>query len=280
MTTTVLRGTLDRDGFRLRWVREGAGIPMIVIGSERYYRPYFPASLRDHFDVVFCDSRQWASTPDAYDVSTITSDTICGDIEAVRQVVGFDRPIVMGQSQHGAMALEHARRHPAQVRGAVAIASAPPGVDDLMAAREAFVAADASAERLAVHAENLATRRVPDVVESTQDFVDRYVANGALGWFDPTFDATPLWEGVVPNTEVMDRIVGPDVLGRYELPLDVPVHVAIGRYDYGVPHHLWDEPARRHPNLELHRYDRSGHNPPYEEPEAFVAAVVEWATAL
>lgn len=53
------RGTVVRDGFRLDWIREGVGIPMMVLGALRFYRRYFPSSLRQHFEIVFCDLRQW-----------------------------------------------------------------------------------------------------------------------------------------------------------------------------------------------------------------------------
>ena len=29
------------------------------MGSSRFYPRYFPQSLRDHFEIVFCDLRQW-----------------------------------------------------------------------------------------------------------------------------------------------------------------------------------------------------------------------------
>ena len=57
------RGTVERDGFELEWVREGSGIPLMVLGACRFYPRYFPQSLRDHFEIVFCDLRQWVPTP-------------------------------------------------------------------------------------------------------------------------------------------------------------------------------------------------------------------------
>src|SRR5262245_38421908 len=73
--STVRTGTVDRDGFQLAWVREGQGIPMLVLGASRFYPRYFPAAMRDHFDMVCCDLRQWVPTPDGFDIATITRDT-------------------------------------------------------------------------------------------------------------------------------------------------------------------------------------------------------------
>ena len=110
-------GIVDCDGFRLAWVREGRGIPMLVLGASRFYPRYFPAAMRDHFDIVFCDLRPWAPTPDGFEITTITRDTFSDDIERIRVATGLDRPIVVGHSQHGLMALAYARRYPEQVRG-------------------------------------------------------------------------------------------------------------------------------------------------------------------
>src|SRR5262249_30063267 len=91
-------GAVDRDGFTLEWAREGSGPPMMVLGARHFYPRYFSQSLRDHFEIVFCDLRQWVPSPSGFDISTITRDTFSEDIDALRQAVGFDRPIVAGQS--------------------------------------------------------------------------------------------------------------------------------------------------------------------------------------
>src|SRR5215471_17523820 len=108
-------GTVDRDGFKLEWTREGTGIPILVLGASRFYARYFPQSLREHFEMVFCDLRQWAPTPDGFDISTITRDTFSEDVAAICRAAGLDRPIVAGQSHHGLIALEYARHSPEDV---------------------------------------------------------------------------------------------------------------------------------------------------------------------
>src|SRR5215469_4150272 len=100
------RGAVERDGFTLEWVREGRGFPMMVLGARHFYPRYFPQPLREHFEIIFCDLRHFVKTPDGFDISTITRDTFSPDVEAVRRATGLDRPLVVGQSVHGAMALE------------------------------------------------------------------------------------------------------------------------------------------------------------------------------
>jgi proline iminopeptidase len=273
-------GTVDRDGFQLEWVREGRGFPMIVLGARRFYPGYFPQALRENFEIVFCDLRQWVPTPDGFDTSTITRDTFFEDIEAICQVAGLDRPIVAGQSQHGMIALEYATHVPERVRGVVAVApNAPAGSGDGLEAPEDFFRRDANADRLAAHERYQA--QSPASVETSEDFVEAYLARSAMVWYDYTADTSFLWEGSEVNLDVMDRVFQPEVFGEYHPEaLDVPVFLALGRYDYALPFYLWDEPKKKFSNLRYKLYDKSAHQPPYEQPEEFTADLLDWARGL
>lgn len=273
-------GSVNRDGFTLRFVREGSGIPMLVVAAPDFYRRVLPASLRSYFEIVFCDIRLWAPSSAEFDVATITRDTFSEDIEAVREATGLERPVVFGHSIHGTLALEYARRYPDQVRGVAAVGAHPVGYEELWKAEAEFFSRDAGPERLAAHERNLASRRVPTTIRNAQDFVDQYVANAAIFWFDPTFDATELWEGTEPNLRVFSHLIG-NLYNDYRLePMDVPVFLAQGRYDYDVPSYLWDEPRMRLSNHEYRQYARSGHTPPFEEPDAFTADLWAWSSRL
>jgi proline iminopeptidase len=275
-------GVVDREGFKLEWVREGSGIPMLVLGSRRFYPRYFPQALREHFEIVFCDLRQWVATPEGFDISTITCDTFSEDIDAVREAVGFDRPIVAGQSQHGSLAIEYARHSPHRVRGVAAIAALPPhdNLEGLEPSAE-FFERDASPDRQAAHERRKAATRVPASIETTQDFIDSFLSDDVMRWYDFTFDASSLWEGVEMNLPVMNQLFGPAVLGGYHVEAtDVPIFLGLGRYDYRFPFYQWDEPKKRFSNLCCRLYEKSAHNPPYEQPDEFTADLVDWARSL
>ena len=276
-------GMVDRDGFQLEWVREGSGIPMMVLGAQRYYRRAFPAALRDVFEIVFCDSRQWTPTPPGFDITTITSVTIAEDAEAVRRAAGLERPIIAGHSQHGAMAFEYARHYPDDVRGVLAIAPMPPAPSEEEAeAARGFFERDATRERLAAHQRDQEAGPVHEEVRTSAEFVDNYLARRALNWYDADFDGAWLWEGVEPNVAVMKQITAaPDALGGYQIQsLSTPVFLALGRYDYGLPCFLWDRPKQEITNLRYALYGKSAHTPQLEQPEEFTADVTEWAAAL
>ncbi len=56
----------------------------------------------------------------------------------------------------------------------------------------------------------------------------------------------------------------------------VPILVAHGRYDYTVPHVLWDGIADTLPDATLQIFEQSGHQPFFEEPDRFAEALSEW----
>jgi proline iminopeptidase len=275
-------GVVDRGGFMLEWVREGKGIPLLVLGSPRYYRRLLPAAMRKHFELVFCDLREWVPTPAGFDLNDITIEMFADDVEAMRGAAGLERPIVMGHSHHGGIALEYARIYPDAARGIAAVASTPPvGASDDHETIEEFFRRDASPERRAAHKRNLAAHPIPETITTSADYVVAYLANGAGAWYDPTFDAAPLWEGVELNMEVSNQLSSAAALGGFRLDrLDVPVFLALGRFDYGLPYFWWDEPRKRLANACYHLYEKSGHSPPYEQPDDFTADLVEWAKEL
>ena len=102
-----------------------------------------------------------------------------------------------------------------------------------------------------------------------------------MGWYDYTFDCSPLWEGVDVNLAVMDQVFAPEAFGGYQVgPLEVPTFLALGRYDYMIPFSLWDRPKQRLTDLRYKLYEKSGHHPPYEQPDEFCADLTEWAKDL
>ena len=100
-------------------------------------------------------------------------------------------------------------------------------------------------------------------------------------WSDPTFDASPLWDSVDAQAEILNHGYN-TLFAEYDLPpLDLPVFVALGRFDYAVPYDLWDEElTQRLSRIHDRLYDKSGHTPPYEEPQRFTADITAWARSL
>jgi proline iminopeptidase len=55
------------------------------------------------------------------------------------------------------------------------------------------------------------------------------------------------------------------------------VFLALGRYDFVVARpSSWDRIRAKFRNLTVRVFERSGHTPPYEEPELFDAELLRW----
>lgn len=278
-------GTVGVEGAQLRYRIEGRGQPCLVIGSSIYYPRVFSEELRSHLRLVFVDLRHFAVCDPAFSSDRISIETYCDDIEQVRRILELGEVVVVGHSLAGAIALEYARRYPLHVRGVVAVGAHPYRSDEDPSASERFWEADASDERKEILARQLAELRPEGgATLSPEDmFVRSYVANGPRHWYEPTYDASWLWEGVSADWPVFDRVYN-QLFKTYDLAqlpkITAPVLIAHGRYDYIIPHTLWDERTHKLPHHTYALFERSGHTPPLEEPERFDQTLLEWVRGL
>jgi proline iminopeptidase len=112
----------------------------------------------------------------------------------------------------------------------------------------------------------------------------RYQASAPKLWFDPTYDDSWLWEGVVMNGPVYQRVAG-ELFKPYDLAqipgeIVTPVLVVHGRYDYWESHTLWEGRLHKLPRHTFVLFERSGHMPQFEEPERFNEALLAWISRL
>jgi proline iminopeptidase len=138
----------------------------------------------------------------------------------------------------------------------------------------AFFEQDAAEERKQVLRDNLA-KLPPDAPPGQFLF-----AQTPLRFFDPRFDAAPLFAGAEINPGLLGHILGPLTSGWdvtvEASSLQVPVFLAHGRFDYIVPHVLWNGIPAQLPDATFHLFERSGHQPFVEEPERFTQALTDW----
>ena len=254
-----------------------------MIGSAIYYPRVFSQGLRKHLRLVFLDHRGFAPAPGTVDASAFALDKLVDDVERARRELGLGRIAVIGHSGHAFMALEYAKKYPANVSHVIMIGIAP----DLSAASWLAAARywqeSVSPERKAALRENL--RRLPDKelakLPPRERFVKSYVRDGPRVWFNPRFDASPLWEGVDVNVPMFDHVWGNvfrDIdITRGLSTFDRPVFLALGRYDFLVaPPSSWDRIRPKFRDLTVRVFERSGHTPPFEEPELFDAELLRW----
>ena len=276
-------GILSVGKYQLRYRIEGEGPTALVIGSAVYYPRIFSQNLRKHVRLVFLDHRGFAPSPKELHVSDFGLARIVEDVERARQTLGLGRVAVIGHSGHAYMALEYAKKYPANVSHIIMIGIAPDlsGAGALAAAR--YWEESVCPERKATFRDNL--KRFPDEklnqLPPSKRFVQDYIRQGPLAWYDFRFDASPLWADVEVNVAVFDHLWGKvfhDINISSGLPeLDRPVFLALGRHDFTVaPPDSWNPIRSKFRDLRIRVFERSGHTPPYEEPELFDSELLQW----
>lgn len=276
-------GSVAAGRFRLRYQIEGAGTPTIVIGIAAYYPRVFSQNLREHLRMVFLDHRGFAPSPGPVDTSAFALDSILDDVERARQELLLGRIAVVGHSGHAFMALEYAKRYPENVSHVIMIGIAPDFGAENAERIEQNWQETASAERKA--AMEAALARIPDELLAelppAEAWARGYIRNAPRIWFDAQFDATPLFEGVEANMDMINHVWGRtfadiDVTHGLET-FDRPVFMALGRKDYIVaPPSTWDPIRSLFQDLTLRVYERSGHTPQYEESALFDQDLLDW----
>jgi proline iminopeptidase len=267
--------TVAVKGGELFYTTRGEGYPCLVLcsqGTEPQERQT-PSALSDRLRLAYVDLRGGGrSTGRAAD---LTFDLLAEDLEAVRADLGAERIAVIGHSILGMLAIEYGRRCPAGVSHVITVGTPPTGDMNLLAERSAaFFAADATPERKQVLGENLA--RLPPGASMRQHLL----AETPARFFDPRFDAAPLYEGADPKPRLIQHIMG-TLANGWDVTVDasslrVPVFIAQGRHDYVSPYTLWDGIADRLPDATVEVFERSGHQPFFEEPERFATALTDW----
>ena len=280
-TTT---GVVEVDGAELSYFTEGAGIPCVVTGIADVVARELSQNLRNHFKFVFVNQRNFgfSDSDKLVDYKNVTVRVLVDDIEKVRQALGFEKIAVLGHSAHGLIALEYAMSYPKNTSHVILIASPPHWITQTLKAQNDYWethASDARKEILKSNWQEILSGTVPRV-SAGREFVQRDVANGPKNWYDSTYDATPLWRGIEMNTNAINHFFGV-VLKDHDRTdsfprITAPVFLALGQYDFAVPHILWDDHESKLPNLSCNLFDKSGHFPMLEEQVLFDKKLIEW----
>ena len=266
---------LSVKGAELFYSTRGSGPACFVLtgmGTKPYERQT-PRQLSDRFKLVYVDLR--GSGQSTGEPADLTFDVLADDLEAVRKDIGVERIAVLGHSILGVLAIEYGRRCPASVSHVIAVGTPPRGdMARLAAEAAAFFEEDASEDRKRVLRDALA--KLP----SGAPLMQTVLAQTPMRFFDARVDAAPLFAEVVPRPALVQHIMGTltpawDVTAGSS-SLQVAIFIALGRYDYIVPYGLWRGIADTLPRATMQVFERSGHQPFFEEPDRFAVALTDW----
>lgn len=276
--------SINSDGFKLNYCVKGTGQPILVIGSSVYYPHLFSDDLYHTFQFIFLDHRGFVSPPRTLEPDDYTLDNIVDDIELARQTLGLTDFIILGHSGHAFMALAYAKKYPDHVQKVVLLNSAPTNHEERQRQSVAFFNETASPERKNQLAKDMALLESDIIKDPERRFVHMCIRMGAQSFYDYTFDAAYMWEGVYTNMPIIDHLWG-EAFGEMNLiqsltGFNKPVFIGLGRYDYLVaPVSLWDAVDDTYENVRKVIFEYSGHNPMFEEPQAFNSELIKWIQA-
>ncbi|KZO00516.1 alpha/beta hydrolase [Bacillus badius] len=272
---------ISRDGFALGYRIKGRGEPVMVIGSSVYYPRLFSEHLYSNYRFVFLDHRGFVRPSRTLQPADYTLDKVLDDIEAARQLLKLEHFTILGHSGHAFMALEYARKYSEHIRNVVLLNSAPTNSRERQRRSFSFFDETAEPERKKQFEKDMAFLAEDIKREPGRSFVHMCIRMGAQSFYDYTWNAASLWEGVYTNMPVIDYLWG-EAFGKLNLIESLshfkkPVFIGLGRHDYLVgPVSLWEAGDDAFPNVKKMIFEQSGHNPMLEEPAAFDEQFIEW----
>lgn len=272
--------TFVNKGAKLNYVVEGSGPTVLVIGSYKYYSRTFSHNLYQHAQFIFVDHRGFAKSVEPNEPDAFALSLILDDIHALCESLNLKDIIVLGHSIHALMALEYAQKYPENVKALSLIAASPIMGEELHHKANQYFQESVSPTRKTMMSENLGKLQTEIAANPEQAFVTRMLCFAPMLWYNPEFNARALWEGVYVNP-IGAHIVWGSMFDSYNVSnlsssIHVPTFLALGRYDYFNPPYLWESVRDKFESLTVRVFERSGHTPQYEEPEAFKTEFLEW----
>jgi proline iminopeptidase len=254
---------------------QGTGTPLIIAnGGPGFDHAYLHCSdawdrLAANRRVVFYDQRGDGRSGDLKEGESLTLLDEIADLDALRQKIGAEKFDLLGHSWGGYLAMSYAARHPERIERLIINDSAAPKIQDTAflfnkifpettSRQDAMAFAEALGDPEAVAA---SLREYMTMIYFQPEVRDREVARSAAFVYKQKVNRM-LW------TEAQNYDLNPE-LAKYRFP----TLVITGRYDFNVAPSVAYGIHRAVPNSEFAVFEKSGHLPFCEEPDAFVTRV-------
>ncbi len=275
-----LTGKIQRGNFKLDYRIEGTGTDVIVIGDTNYYPKTFSEELRQHLRLIFFSHRGFGKTTAPFTHADFELDLIADDIEALRQYLGLGQVTILGHSGHGHMALAYAKRYSEYISKVILLALSPDSSPASFRAADQYLEDSVCPERKTALATSMSNLEANIDADPSRRFIHYALCSGPRIWYDYTFDATPMWDGVHVIPEMFDYVWGTlfqtiDITHVLD-QITTPVFLGLGRYDYWNPPHLWESVRDAFSQLHFRVFEQSGHTPQLENATQFNRELLEW----
>jgi len=271
MTITKINDT------ELFYTEFGSGAPFLVMHGglgldHTYFRPFLDP-LGDIFKLIFYDHRGHGRSGRPL-IDTITYEQLADDANELREVLGYDKIGVIGNSAGGYVALQYAIRYPKNISYLILLDTAP-AFDYL--------------EELMVNVKN--KNPTPEIIAT----LNAPVAPSAEGFRDQFKTLIPLYFYVF-NSEIKDMVykmidkviinhevaaLNDELMPKFNVTsqlnkIEAPTLILVGKDDFICPpsqaKHMHDNIT----NSDLNIFEKCGHFPFIEVPDEFFRVVREW----
>jgi acetyl esterase/lipase len=274
------QGFVKVGGYMLHYLVKGEGIPCLVIGSSIFYPRTFSAELQKHLKMYFVDMRWLAPELSGEPVNAFTIPNIVEDIEQIRQYFKLEKPVLLGHSIHGTVAMEYAKIYPENISSLVLVGSPNNFGNETYEKATTSAWEKASDSRKELQKNNwIELSKTKDKLSEAQLIVEEYCTMAPSYWYDPTQDAHWMWEGTYVRADLL-RPLYSNLFNNYSMFADktrasVPTLVVLGKYDFVIPPILWDH-DKNIGNVTTVVFEKSGHFPQVEENTKFDTLLIDW----
>lgn len=274
------QGSIEIDGSTLDYIIKGEGKPCLVIGSSVYYPKTFSTKLYKQLKMYFVDLKWFAKGYKEEDLRNVNIQSIVEDVEQIRQKLGLEKPIIMGHSIHGTIAMEYVKRYAHEVSALVIIGSPTQWRNKTYEEKAAALWETASDERKAIQEKNWGKITEVDRLAGQEKAATDYHVASPQYWYNPNYDARWLWDGMTVHTELTEHLFT-NVFAGYNMfekseQIPIPVFVALGIYDYVIPYTLWKSEYEAIPDFTMILFKKSGHTPQLEQRKLFTKKLIKW----
>lgn len=271
---------IERDDFSLHYTIEGKGLPILVIGSHRFYPRTFSEALLEKVQLICMDHRGFGSISRVVTDEDFSLSKLVDDIEALRQHLGLETIALLGHSGHGYIAMEYAKHYPHRVSKLILLAMSPRAGAENFAAANRYFEESVSPLRKQLFNDRYPTLEDAMLANPKRAFITRMLVFAPMIWYQPDYDATWLWEGIEVIPEMFEHVwtrVFPQLdITEQTNKLQCPIFLGLGRYDYWNPPYLWDPIRPFFKQLTIRIFEQSGHTPQLEESTLFDETLLAW----